>query len=70
MLRYMHTSDGSATRRGSAAVHRHFAAVHTERRLAGVQWHPEWRVTENELSLAMFKAFGAACRNYAAQRQV
>ena len=38
--------------------------------IVGVQWHPEWRVTENELSLAMFKAFGAACRNYAAQRQV
>lgn len=36
----------------------------------GVQWHPEWRVTENPLSLAMFKAFGAACRDYADQRQV
>ena len=36
----------------------------------GVQWHPEWRVTENELSFAMFKAFGAACREYAGQRQV
>jgi putative glutamine amidotransferase len=36
----------------------------------GVQWHPEWRVTENVFSLAMFKAFGAACREYAGQRQV
>lgn len=36
----------------------------------GVQWHPEWRATENELSLAMFRAFGAACRDYAGQRQV
>jgi putative glutamine amidotransferase len=36
----------------------------------GVQWHPEWRVTENELSSAMFKAFGVACREYAVQRQV
>jgi putative glutamine amidotransferase len=36
----------------------------------GVQWHPEWRVTENEFSLAMFRAFGAACCEYAAQRQV
>lgn len=35
-----------------------------------VQWHPEWRVTENELSMAMFKAFGAACREYAVQREV
>lgn len=36
----------------------------------GVQWHPEWRVTENELSLAMFRAFGDACRAYAGRRQV
>ncbi len=27
-----------------------------------VQWHPEWRVTENEFSMAIFKAFGDACR--------
>ena len=36
----------------------------------GVQWHPEWRVTENEFSMAIFKAFGNACRVYAGQRQV
>ena len=36
----------------------------------GVQWHPEWRVTENDFSLAMFRAFGDACREYARQRQV
>lgn len=35
-----------------------------------VQWHPEWRATENELSKAMFKAFGDACRARAGQRQV
>jgi len=35
-----------------------------------VQWHPEWRVTENEFSMAIFKAFGDACREYAGQRQV
>lgn len=35
-----------------------------------VQWHPEWRVTENEFSLAIFKAFGDACRARAAKRQV
>ena len=35
-----------------------------------VQWHPEWRVTENEFSMAMFRAFGNACREYAGQRQV
>ena len=35
-----------------------------------VQWHPEWRATENELSKAMFQAFGDACRARAGQRQV
>jgi putative glutamine amidotransferase len=35
-----------------------------------VQWHPEWKVTENEFSMAIFEAFGAACREYAGQRQV
>ena len=35
-----------------------------------VQWHPEWQVTENEFSMAMFGAFGDACRERAAQRQV
>jgi putative glutamine amidotransferase len=36
----------------------------------GVQWHPEWRSTENELSTLMFKAFGDACRERASRRQV
>jgi len=27
-----------------------------------VQWHPEWQATENELSRAIFGAFGDACR--------
>ena len=35
-----------------------------------VQWHPEWRATDNEFSMAMFKAFGDACRQRAADRQV
>lgn len=34
-----------------------------------VQWHPEWKVLENALSLAMFRAFGGACREYAAKRR-
>ena len=29
-----------------------------------VQWHPEWKVTENPVSLSVFRAFGAACREY------
>ena len=30
-----------------------------------VQWHPEWKVTENVFSMNIFKAFGDACREYA-----
>lgn len=37
--------------------------------LLGVQWHPEWRVTENPFYLGIFKAFGDACRMRAAQRK-
>lgn len=36
-----------------------------------VQWHPEWQAASNDFSMAIFKAFGDACRAYAAgQRQV
>lgn len=35
-----------------------------------VQWHPEWRVMENEVSKAIFGAFGDACRARASRRQV
>lgn len=35
-----------------------------------VQWHPEWKVTENEFSMKIFKAFGDACRAHAAGRHV
>ncbi|MBT3627700.1 MAG: gamma-glutamyl-gamma-aminobutyrate hydrolase family protein, partial [Rhodospirillaceae bacterium] len=34
----------------------------------GVQWHPEWMVTENPLSMALFGAFGDAARAHARQR--
>lgn len=34
-----------------------------------VQWHPEWKVTENGFSMAIFKAFGDACRAYGSQFQ-
>lgn len=34
-----------------------------------VQWHPEWKVTENELSMAIFRGFGDACRTRAAKRK-
>ena len=29
-----------------------------------VQWHPEWKADENPVSIKLFKAFGAACRNH------
>ena len=28
----------------------------------GLQWHPEWRFSENPDSVAIFRAFGEACR--------
>jgi putative glutamine amidotransferase len=30
----------------------------------GVQWHPEWRCAGDPASLALFRAFGDACRAY------
>lgn len=35
-----------------------------------VQWHPEWQLTQNNFSIAIFKAFGDACREHARERQV
>lgn len=29
-----------------------------------VQWHPEWKVRENPISMAIFQAFGDAMRSY------
>lgn len=36
--------------------------------LLAVQWHPEWKVTENPFSLEIFRAFGAACKARAERR--
>jgi len=33
-----------------------------------VQWHPEWQVMQDNFSIAIFKGFGDACREYAAAR--
>lgn len=30
-----------------------------------VQWHPEWQVTKNKFSMAIFRSFGDACRAFA-----
>jgi putative glutamine amidotransferase len=32
----------------------------------GVQWHPEWKFADNPDSVALLRAFGDACRAYAA----
>jgi putative glutamine amidotransferase len=32
--------------------------------LLGLQWHPEWRFADNPHSVAIFDAFGDACRAY------
>lgn len=34
-----------------------------------VQWHPEWRIKENPVSMKLYAAFGAACRKYQAQKR-
>ena len=34
----------------------------------GVQWHPEWKVMENEFSRAIFAKFAEACRERAKNR--
>lgn len=33
-----------------------------------VQWHPEWRLADNPVSVKLFKAFGDACRAHQQQR--
>lgn len=47
-----------------------FSVDEAENFALAVQWHPEWRATENEFSSAIFKAFGDACRERARERQV
>jgi putative glutamine amidotransferase len=34
-----------------------------------VQWHPEWRITDNPVSMKLFGAFGQACRDFHAARR-
>lgn len=33
-----------------------------------VQWHPEWKVLENAVSMAIFHTYGEACRAYRLQQ--
>jgi putative glutamine amidotransferase len=37
--------------------------------LLAVQWHPEWKFTDDPLSLALFQAFGEAMRAFSAAKR-
>ncbi|WP_205806331.1 gamma-glutamyl-gamma-aminobutyrate hydrolase family protein [Burkholderia sp. Ac-20365] len=39
------------------------SATHARAFALGVQWHPEWKHASDALSTAIFRAFGAACRD-------
>ncbi|MBD8527776.1 gamma-glutamyl-gamma-aminobutyrate hydrolase family protein [Pseudoxanthomonas sp. CAU 1598] len=45
-----------------------FSLAHAGQYCVAVQWHPEWKVAENPFYLALFEQFGAACRQFAANR--
>ncbi len=46
-----------------------YSIAHAPGFTLALQWHPEWRVTENPDSIKLFAAFGAACRQYRSQKQ-
>jgi putative glutamine amidotransferase len=45
-----------------------FRVVGARRFALAVQWHPEWKPESNPFSTALFKAFGDAARDRAANR--
>ncbi|MCU8020375.1 MULTISPECIES: gamma-glutamyl-gamma-aminobutyrate hydrolase family protein [unclassified Shewanella] len=45
-----------------------FSVIGTKEFALGVQWHPEWKVSENPFYLSIFNAFGDACRRRATTR--
>ncbi|OHC25778.1 MAG: gamma-glutamyl-gamma-aminobutyrate hydrolase [Pseudomonadales bacterium RIFCSPLOWO2_12_59_9] len=45
-----------------------FSVVEATNFALGAQWHPEWQVAANPHYLALFQAFGEACRKRASQR--
>lgn len=45
-----------------------FSVVQGKAFALGVQWHPEWQVSSNPDYLAIFQAFGEACRQRSIQR--
>jgi putative glutamine amidotransferase len=40
------------------------SAPHAPGFVLGLQWHPEWRWADNPASVAIFRAFGEACRAF------
>jgi putative glutamine amidotransferase len=40
------------------------SAPHAPGFVLGLQWHPEWRYAEQPVSVAIFQAFGDACRAF------
>ncbi len=46
-----------------------FSVADAETFAMAVQWHPEWRFTDDVLSIELFKAFGDACRQRANKRR-
>lgn len=45
-----------------------FTVDHAGAFALAVQWHPEWKVRDNPVYLAIFEAFGEACRKHAKSR--
>jgi len=52
----------SVEARASDGVIEAFRVSAAQQFALAVQWHPEWRVMDNEFSKALFAEFGAACR--------
>ena len=44
-----------------------FRVTDSKRFALAVQWHPEWKADQDAFSTSLFKAFGAAARERAAQ---
>ena len=45
-----------------------FSVAHAKSFALGLQWHPEWRFSQNPFSRALFAAFGEACRRRVSDR--
>lgn len=45
-----------------------FSVIDATEFALGVQWHPEWKVSDNPFYLSIFNAFGDACRRRATTR--